>query len=133
MCIRDRNKVHPFLLYCKVSSTLMKLFVTNKTIQTSILFPICVHPVSYTHLDVYKRQGYGIIHSSVLPFRHLLKELKTNSVCCCYNAGLNWQTVVILPASLNLYQFIYSLSINLYSICKLCTYFMLCNINFFVQ
>ena len=63
MCIRDRLKPEQNLLPCK--KRLCNLLLQDVCFQRlTLLLPIVQPPVSYTHLDVYKRQPYGPSNSS---------------------------------------------------------------------
>ena len=50
MCIRDRKKPEHVL----------KAFIRFALAQGAITYGMELMPVSYTHLDVYKRQLYGL-------------------------------------------------------------------------
>ena len=54
MCIRDRdNTIWSPLVAADVNGTTIRLRIENKEYTSED------EPVSYTHLDVYKRQGMG--------------------------------------------------------------------------
>ena len=58
MCIRDRYNTlgAPIVIY--VASDLMQLYIYRQFIST---LPVSLDAVSYTHLDVYKRQAFWIV------------------------------------------------------------------------
>ena len=75
MCIRDREfGVKPILVLTSLneqgnfSNELVNILLKNKQVQNNVIAELVnavqakgydgIDPVSYTHLDVYKRQGY---------------------------------------------------------------------------
>ena len=66
MCIRD-SPVH----YARG-------FITDTHVRSAVVVEVDVAPVSYTHLDVYKRQRYS--RSSIR--KVLIRKLKKNATAC---------------------------------------------------
>ena len=86
MCIRDRSFTVPALSFTRTSSTMLFSSHTKNYIITVIystftvkwLFNVCI-PVSYTHLDVYKRQGYAKLLLSQLRLVTAVYTLSVNN------------------------------------------------------
>ena len=70
MCIRDRfNTLYNITLPIERGRNLAPKYVAITSIIGSPESPFsspCTTPVSYTHLDVYKRQGISSAHISIL-------------------------------------------------------------------
>ena len=61
MCIRDSHKLLLAELFCQSDIFLKCQFILQCNVKR--IGKLClVVPVSYTHLDVYKRQGINIMH-----------------------------------------------------------------------
>ena len=56
MCIRDRSKEGPGRL----------LRGSRQRLRSDIFIPLAFHPVSYTHIDVYKRQLAALMTDNVV-------------------------------------------------------------------
>ena len=62
MCIRDRSGS---LLGLLVLAGYVLLVEDNQWLRLSAVKAVAVYPVSYTHLDVYKRQEYQSVRRSI--------------------------------------------------------------------
>ena len=58
MCIRDRGNTYETIAFIACMGVLCALVVELFS-KKGIVWAAGLLPVSYTHLDVYKRQGYG--------------------------------------------------------------------------
>ena len=72
------------ILKLGLSSLFMYIYVSKRKIKQSLK----LIAVSYTHLDVYKRQvshlkGYGIVTREVNNFDNILDKLNENSIIAC--------------------------------------------------
>ena len=61
MCIRDRGKLGEALAKLAEEDPTFRAHTDQETGQTIIAGMGELHPVSYTHLDVYKRQVHMVL------------------------------------------------------------------------